>query len=115
MLNETNYTVRDATDSPTERIPWDGLLASKFSSLLRKEWFTGNKFLAGTPASDIKYNYPGLKYQNSYYLFNDQLDYALAHYFAELETTKGNINKFLSDPLMTSLTKKLFYKNLMSR
>ena len=36
----------------------------------------------------------------------------MAHYFTELETTKGNVNKFLSDPLMTPLTKKLSYKNV---
>ena len=35
----------------------------------------------------------------------------MAHYFAESETTKGNVNKFLSDPLMTPLTKKFSYKN----
>ena len=111
LLDETNYNVRDATDSPTKRTPWDGLLASKFLSLLREEWFTGNEFPAGIPVSDIKYNHLGLKHQNSFYPFNDQLDYALAHYFAESETTKGNVNKFLSDPLMTPLTKKLSYKN----
>ena len=49
--------------------------------------------------------------QNSFYIFNDQLNYALAHYFAELETTKCNVNKFLFNPLMTFFTKKLSYKN----
>ena len=111
MLDETNYNVRDTTDLPTKKTSRDGLLASKFLSLLRKEWFTGKEFPAGTPVSDIKYNHPGLKHQNSFYPFNDQLDYALAHYFAKSETTKGNVNKFLSDPLMTPLTKKLSYKN----
>ena len=62
LLDETNYTVRDATDLPTERTPRDGLLASESLSLLRKEWFTRNKFPAGTPISDIKYNHPGLKH-----------------------------------------------------
>ena len=81
-------------------------------SLLKEEWFTRNKFSTGTRISNIKYNYLGIKHQNSFYLFNNQLDYALAHNFAKLETTKGNINKFLSDPLMTSLTKKLSYKNV---
>ena len=111
LLNEINYIMRDATDLPTERIPWDRLLASKSLSSLREKWFTRNKFVAGTLVSDIKYNHSGLKHQNSFYPFNDQLDYALAHYFAESETTKGNVNKFLSDPLMTPLTKKLSYKN----
>ena len=66
LLDETNYTVRDATDSPTERTPRDGLLASESLSLLREKWFTGKKFPAGTPVSDIKYNYLRLKHQNSF-------------------------------------------------
>ena len=79
--------------------------------MLREEWFSRNKFSAGIPISNIKYNHLGIRYQNSFYLFNDKLDYALAHYFAESETTKNNVNKFLSDLLMTSFTKKLSYKN----
>ena len=71
LLDETNYTVRDATDLPTERTLWDGLLASKSSSLLREEWFIGKEFPAGTPVSNIKYNHPGFKHQNSFYPFND--------------------------------------------
>ena len=111
LLDETNYIIRDATDSPTERTPRNGLLANKSLSSLREEWFTGKEFSAGTSISDIKYNHPGLKHQSKFNPFNDQLEYALAHYFAESEKTKGNVNKFLSDPLMTPLTKKLSYKN----
>ena len=37
LLDKTNYIVRDATDLPTERTPWDGLLASESLSLLREE------------------------------------------------------------------------------
>ena len=111
MLDKTNYTIRDVTYSPTKNKPWDGLLASKFLSLLGEEWFTRNEFPVGIPISNIKYNHPKVKHQNSFYPFNDQLNYALAYYFAESETTKGNVNKFLSDLLMTLLTKKLSYKN----
>ena len=46
-----------------------------------------------------------------FYLFNDQFDYALAHYFAELGINKRKANKFLSDPLMISLSEKWFYQN----
>lgn len=49
---------------------------------------------------------------SSFYLFNHQLDYALTHFFIEANTTKGNINKFFTDPLIVSLTKKLSYKNI---
>ena len=48
---------------------------------------------------------------NSFYSFNDQLDHGLAHYFADSETIKGNVNKFLTDVLMISFFKKLSYKN----
>ena len=111
LLDKTNYTIRDVTDLPTEKTPRDRLLASESSSLLREEWFIRNKFSAGTLSSDIKYNHSGLKHQNSFYLFNNQLDYAIVHYFAKSKSTKGNLNMFLSDPLMISLTKKLSYKN----
>ena len=111
LLGKNNCTVRDTTDSPTKIIPWNELLASDSLSSLRKEWFIRSKFSASIAISNIKYNYPRIKHQNSFYPFNDQLDYALAHYFAESETRKGNINKFSSDPLMTPLTEKLFYKN----
>ena len=111
LLDEINYTVRDIIDSPTKKTLRDGLLASESLSSLSEEWFTENKFPAGIPVLNIKYNHLGLKYRNGFYPFNNQLDYALTHYFAESETTKGNINKILSDPLMTPLNKKLSYKN----
>ena len=62
LLDETNYTVRDAIDLPTKRIPWEGMFVSKSLSLLKKEWFTRNKFPAGIPVLDIKYKHPGLKH-----------------------------------------------------
>ena len=111
LLDKTNYIIRYAIDSPIKRTPRDRLLASEYLSSLKEEWFTGKEFPASIPVSDIKYNHQGLKHQKSFYLFNNQLDYALAHYFAESKTTKATINKFLSDPLMTPLTKKLSYKN----
>ena len=92
LLDKTNYTVRDVTNLLTKRIPWDKLLVSESLSLLREEWFTRNKFLICTQVSDNKYNHLKLKHQNSFYPFKDQLDYALAYYFAESETTKGNVN-----------------------
>ncbi len=44
--------------------------------------------------------------------FNNQLDYILAHYFAESEITKRNVDKFLFNPLMKLITKKLSYCNV---
>ena len=78
---------------------------------LREKWFSNYEFPAGTQISVIKYRHPGLKHSSSFYYFKNQLDYALVYYFAELEITKGNINKFLTDPLMTAFTEKLSYTN----
>ncbi len=78
---------------------------------LREKWFSSHKFPAGTPILDKKYKHLGSKHKNSFYPFNDQLDYGLAHYFAESETSKGNVNRFLTNPLITPLTEKLSSKN----
>ena len=112
LLDETNYNIKDATNLPTKKTSRDGLLASKSLLSLREEWFTRNKFPTDILVSDIKYNHPRLKHQNSFYIFKDQLDYVLAHYFAESKTTKSNVNKFLSDLLIITLIKKLSYKNV---
>lgn len=53
----------------------------------------------------------GSQNNNLFYLSNNQLDYTPANNFVESITTKGNINKFLSNPLIVSLTNKLLYRN----
>ncbi len=93
------------------RTPQDGLLASELSSSLREVRFCEQGFPAGIPVSDIKYHHPGSQNDNPFHPFNDQLDYALATFFAESETTKDNVDRFLSDPLMAPLTEKLSYRN----
>ncbi len=98
-------------ETPTDDKPRKGLFASEFLSVMREEWFCSHEFPTGTPISDKKYKHPRSKHKNRFYPFNDQLDYGLAHYFAESETIKGNVNKFLTDPLMAPLTEKLSYKN----
>ena len=97
---------------PTEDTSRKVLLTSESLSALREEWFSSYKFPTGTRILDIKYRYPGSKYNSSFYPFNDQLDYALAHYFVESKTIKSNVNKFLTDLLMAPLTKKLSYKDV---
>lgn len=111
MIGKIDYTKSDALDTPNKRTPWHRLLASESLLLLRKEWFTGNEFSASIPILIIKYNHPGLQYKNSFYLFKDQFYYTLAYYFAKSKTTKANVNKLLSDLLMTLFTEKLSYKN----
>lgn len=41
-----------------------------------------------------KYRHLRSKFKNSFYFFNNQLNYILAHYFAKLEITKSNMKKF---------------------
>ncbi len=93
------------------RTPQAGLLGSELSSSLREVRFSDQEFAAGTPVFNIKYNHLGFQNDNPFYPFHDQLDYGLAKYFAESETTKSNVDKFLSDPLMAPLTEKLSYQN----
>lgn len=70
------------------------------------------KFLASTLILNTRYKYPKNQINNLFYLFNDQFDYALAYYFVELETTKGNVNRFFFNSLMKFITKKLLYYNV---
>ena len=74
--------------------------------------FSKTKFLAGTPVLDTQYNHLRSQYNNLFYSFNDQLDYALAHYFSELGTTKRNVYRFLTNSLMKHITEKLSYCNV---
>ncbi len=64
------------------------------------------------PVLDIKYHHPGSQDDNPFHPFNDQLDYALVTYFAEFEATKDNVDRFLSNLLMSLLTEKLSYRNI---
>lgn len=73
--------------------------------------FNESEFPVGTSVLDTRYKHPRNQNNNQFYLFNKQLDYVLAHYFAKLDTTKGIINKFLSNLLMKPINKKLLYYN----
>lgn len=113
FLGKTNNTaiIDDSSDILTKDISQKRLLISKFLSIMRKEQFSSYEFFIGTQISDIKYKHLESKYQSSFYPFNNQLNYALAHYFAKSMITKDNINKYLTDLLMVPLTKKLSYTN----
>ena len=89
----------------------DRLLGSESSSSLKEVRFSEKEFPIGTTVFNIKFDHPRSQNDNLFYLFHNQLDYAPAHYFVESETTKSNIDKFLSNPLMALLIKKLFYQN----
>lgn len=60
---------------------------------------TSNKseFSVDIPIFDIKYKHLESENNNLFYLFNSQLDDILVHYFANLETSKHSIDKFLTN------------------
>ncbi len=90
--------------------PRNGLL-SELPRNFREVTFSRSEFPVSTPVSDTRYVLSESQSNNPFYPFNNQLDYAMAHYFAESETTKCNVNKFLSNLLMELITKQLLYCN----
>ena len=91
--------------------PWNGLL-NESSLTFREMMFSKSEFLAGIPVLDTRYEHSGSQNNNPFYPFNGQLDYALAYYFADSETTKRNIDKFFTNLLMKPITKNLLYCNV---
>ena len=98
-----------ARDGLSRRTPLNGPFASELSSSLREVRFSKQEFPTNKPISDIKYHHSGSQNNNLFHPFNDQLDYIFASYFEESETTKGNIDRFLFNPLINQLTQKLSY------
>ena len=105
---DTGSCTRDGLSGCTYQA---GLLRSELSSFLREFRFCDQEFAAGTPISNIKYNYPRFPNNNPFIFFHDQLNYRLAKYFTESKTTKSNVNKFPSEPLIASLIEKLSCQN----
>ena len=60
-----------ARDDLLRYIPQAGLLGSKSLSSLREIRFSDQEFIAGTPISKIKFNYPGFQNNNFFYLFHN--------------------------------------------
>ena len=108
---DTTVTANGIFETLTDNKLWKGLFASEFLSLLREKWFSSHEFSSDISIIDKKYKYLRSKYKNSFYFFNNQLEYSLAHDFAKSEITKANVNKFSTDLLIALLTKKLSYKN----
>ena len=73
--------------------------------------FSKSEFPTGTPVSDTRYKHLRSQNNNPFYPFNAQLDYELAHYFADSETTKCNIDRFFTNPLIKPIIKNLLYCN----
>ncbi len=111
LVSERSDIGSCARDSLSKHTPQARLRGSELSSSLIKVGFSDQKFVVGKPVPNIKYNYPKFQNDNPFYPFHNQLDYGLAKYFAESETTKSNVDKFLSEPLIAPLTEKLSYQN----
>lgn len=86
-------------------------LLSDSSSSLQEVTFSETEYQAGTLISNIKYRHSGYQHDNVFYPFDNDVDYALAHWFVESKITKGNVDKFLTNFLMKSITKQLSYWN----
>lgn len=87
------------------------LLKSKLLLFLKEVIFNKPEFCLDILVSNIKYTHPELQNDYLFYPFHHLLDYPLAHYFAKAKTTKSNINKFLTEPLMALLIEKISYQN----
>lgn len=70
------------------------------------------EFLAGTFVLDTRYKYLESQYNNPFYSFNKKIDFVLAHYFADSETIRCNINLFLINFLIKPIIKNLSYYNV---
>ena len=73
--------------------------------------FSKSKFPASIPVLDIRYKHPESQNNNLFYLFNDQIDYVLTHYFEYSKTIKRNVDKFFTNSLIKPITKNLLYHN----
>lgn len=117
LSGKLNYTTtaKNTTESLADLLtqkPYGRLLVSEFLSLLKENLYTRSKFPTSTSILDNRYSHLKSQYNNFLYPFHYQLDYILAHYFAELKIIQYNINEILSYLLIVSFTKKLFYKNV---
>lgn len=73
--------------------------------------FCKSELPAGTSILAIRYNYTGSQNNNLFYLIDNQLDYVLAYYFAELKTMKRNLVMFFTNLLIKPIIKKISYCN----
>ena len=102
---------RNKSRLTTSNSRFQNRLLSKLSSNFREMTFNESKFPASTPVSDIQFECTCSQNNHPFYCFNKQLNYELAHYFTELETTKRNTNRCFTNQMIKLITKKLLYYN----
>lgn len=73
--------------------------------------FNKSEFLASTHILNTKFNHFWSQNNNLFCFFNNQINYALGHYFVNLKTTKCNINKFFTNFLIKFIINNLLYFN----
>lgn len=112
MIEKSSHIGSHVRKVLSERISPAGLPGNESSSSLRKIMFSDQESVTSTLLSNIKYNHIKFQNNNLFYLFHDQLAYRLAKYFARSRTMKSNMDKFVSEQLMTLLTEKLYYQNV---
>lgn len=75
-------------------------LASESLSSLKEIRFDKPEFSAIKFILNIKYHQPRSLDNNLFYLFNNQLDDALANFFAKFKIRKNDVKRFLSNLLI---------------
>lgn len=109
LIGKSLNTESHAKNGLLRRTFQNKLLASELSLFFGEVKFNKQQFSVSKHVSDIKYHYSGFQNNNSFYLFNNQLNYALANCFAESKITKNNVDRFSSNLLIVLLTEKLSY------
>lgn len=73
--------------------------------------FGKSKFIASISILKTRYKHPENQNNNLFYPFNNQINYALADYFSDFETTKCNVNRFFTKLIIKPIIKNLSYRN----
>ena len=86
-------------------------MVSKSSWIFRNLTFSKFQYLAITLVMDAMYEHLKSQNNNPIHSVNDQLDYALPHYFVEFEISIYNIDIFFINLLIKPILIKLSYYN----
>ena len=111
MVGKSSDTKSRVKEGLSRYTPQKRLLVSESSLSLKEIRYSEQEFPADKLISNIQYHYLSSQNNNLFYLFNDQVDYALFTYFIRSETIKSNVNRFLTNRLIVFFTKKSFYWN----
>lgn len=77
---------------------------SNFSSSLQEVTFSKAKHQVGMPILETWYKHSGYQYDNVFILLDYEVDYTLTYWFVKSEIINDNVDKFLINPLIKSIT-----------